>query len=183
MSKIILLEPENPENTGLIARLSANYGYKLRLVNPGFNLSEARNTASAYQEKLREAEIFDSFSEATSDLNYVVGTKPGEGVEVSDFETHRDTSLVIGRESSGLTNEELEKCDAVIHIDTPGESSLNQATATAVLLDHLKYSEGESISEGQKEHLENMIDSEILKELVMRANPSRAELDRLFGEL
>lgn len=183
LSYIVLLEPENPENTGLIARLAANYNYGLRIVNPGFNLSEARNTASGYQEKLREAEIFDSFKEAITGLDFVVGTKPGKGVEVSEFTPRQNTSIVVGRESSGLTNEELDMCDSIVHINTPGESSLNQATATAIFMDRMKDRDSESMSEGQKQHLEKEIDSKVLRKLVLRSNPSRAELDRLFGEL
>lgn len=183
---IVLVEPEKPENTGLIARLASNYKYSLRLVNPCFNLSKARKTASNYQEKLRNVKIFDSLEKALEGLEYAVGTKPGKGVEISNFNTGGNISPVIGRESSGLTNEELEKCDATVHIQTPGENSLNQATATAIILDSLKEVKGqekEKIPVKKFACFEQKIDSKLLVELLRRSNPDEDEINRLMGEL
>lgn len=181
--KIVIVEPEIPENTGFIARLSANFGYDLRLVNPDFNLSEARKTASNSQQKLRDAEIFGTVEEAVEDLNYVVGTKPGRGMPVESFEPSGETSVMIGRESTGLTSGELEKCDAVVHIQTGEYSSINQSHAAAILMySFFRPETDRSIQQGQKEVLENRLPEE-LASAVLDSNPSPGKINSILGEL
>lgn len=99
MRSIILVEPETPENTGFIARLCENFDFDLRVVRPQFNLSEARGTANNAQEKLRNTKIFDDLEEAVNDLDFVVGTKPGEGTSCKKFNFRENTSIMLGRES------------------------------------------------------------------------------------
>jgi len=186
MHKAVIVEPEIPENTGFIARLAANFDFNLRIVNPGFNLEEARKTAKNAQGKLREAEIFDSVEDSVEDLDFVVGTKPGRGQKLGNFESRPNTSVMIGRESSGLSNQELELCDAVVQIETSGYSSLNQSHAAAVLLHSFQdKKEGErkqGMTEGQKNKLEEYLSENIL-EAVIKSNPSKPEVDRMIGEL
>lgn len=183
MRKIILVEPEIPENTGSIARLAANFDCSLRIVNPGFNLEEARKTAKNAQDKLREAEIVESVEEAVEDLEFVVGTKPGKGISASDFTPRENTSVMIGRESSGLSNEELDRCDTVVHIDVPGYESLNQSHATAVVLSHLHDGEKKGIETGQKQKLRESVSDDFLSDIILRASPSVKEAGRLIGIL
>lgn len=179
----VIVEPEIPENTGFIARLAANFDFEIRLVNPGFNLKEARETASGAQDRLREARIYESVEGAISDLDFVIGTKPGKGRELESFPARSGASVMIGRESSGLTNEELGKCDAVVHIEAEDYESLNQSHATAILAHHLTDTQGEIVEESQKQALDRFIDSDKLLELVMRSGPSRSEIDQVLGEL
>jgi TrmH family RNA methyltransferase len=182
VKNVVLVEPEIPENTGFIARLSANFGFDLRIVNPEFNLSEARKTASGAQQKLRDARIFDSVEEAVEDLEFVVGTKPGRGVKMEEMEPREDTSVMIGRESSGLSNEELELCDAVTYIDTIDYESINQSHAAAILLHHFSGGDGRSPAKQTREHLKQIL-SEKNYELIMRSNPTSGEINRLIGEI
>ncbi len=179
---IVLVEPEKPENTGFIARLAYNYDYTLRVVNPDFNLSEARKTAKNAQEILRNAKIFDEVEEAVEDLEYVVGTKPGRGRKLSGFPARRNTSVMIGRESSGLSNNELELCDAVVHIHTPGYQSLNQSHAAAILLYGLRNPDKPGITGKQKEKLKEVA-SETVYETLVNANPSKDKVGRIIGDL
>ncbi len=185
MHTAILVEPEIPENTGFIARLAANFDFSLRVVNPEFNLEEARKTAKNAQGKLRNAKIFDSVEEAVSDLDYVVGTKPGRGSALEEFETSHNTSVMIGRESSGLSNKELEFCDAVIHIQTAGYNSLNQSHAAGILFHQLQSLEDtgkEGITHGQIDKLEKLLPKSALEALI-RSNPERKEAGRIIGDL
>ncbi len=182
MRSVVVVEPENPENTGFIARLCGNFDFSLRIVKPGFNLEEARKTASRAQEKLREARIYDTVEEAVEDLDYVVGTKPGKGVEVSKVEPRDNTSVMIGPESSGLTNEQLELCDAVTHIITSEYASLNQSHAAAIVMYELRDRESEGMTKGQKQKLEETL-PETVAETVIQGNPSRDKMDRIIGEL
>lgn len=184
MKSVILVEPEIPENTGFIARLTDNFDAELRIVNPGFRLDEARETATNAQQKLRDAKIYESLEEAIEGLDQVIGTKPGKGLPVKQFTPRKNTSVVIGRESSGLSNEELSLCDAVVHIDLPGYQSMNQSHATAVLLHELNEREdGNSLKQKQKKALKEKIGNGKVYELILRGSPREGEYDRLMGEL
>lgn len=185
MHTAIIVEPEIPENTGFIARLAANFDFSLRIVNPEFNLEEARKTAKNAQGKLRNAEIFDSVEEAIDDLDYVVGTKPGRGKPLGSFEPKRNTSVMIGRESSGLSNEELELCDSIVYIETSGYESLNQSHAAGILLHRLQDrddEEDQGMTNGQIEKLGQFLPDSALDALIS-SNPERKEVGRIIGDM
>lgn len=181
MRYIVLVEPEVPENTGFIARLCENFNFDLRIVTPEFNLSEARGTANNAQEKLRTTEIFDDLEEAVKDLDFVVGTKPGKGVSSKDFSFRENTSIMLGRESSGLTNSELELCDAVVHIQSD-YSSLNLSHAASVLMYEAYQPENKAVNTERLKFLEKEYGGKV-RELISRASPTDEEIDRLIGEL
>jgi len=180
---VILVEPEIPENTGSIARLAHNYDYQIRVVDPGFNLEKARKTAKNGQEKLRNAKIYGTVEEAVEGLEYVVGTKPGKGVGLKEFTPRENTSIMIGRESSGLSNEELEMCDSVVHIETEDYDSINQSHATAIAMHSFAEASGEGLDLDKKEYISGIVDSGVLEKLIFRANPSESEANRLIGDL
>lgn len=182
MRSIVLVEPEIPENTGFISRLCSNFDFKLRLVQPKFNLSECRSTAQNSQEVLRNAKIFDSFEEAIEDLDFVIGTKPSRGLSCKEFEFRDNTSIVLGRESSGLTNSELERCDAVIHIDASGYSSLNLSHAAGILMHQASDSKKKNVDSNRLEVIEDKSGTK-LKDIVARASPTDSELDRILEDL
>ncbi|MFB6180763.1 MAG: RNA methyltransferase [Candidatus Nanohalobium sp.] len=184
MDKIVLVEPETPENTGFIARLASNYKADLRLIKPEFNLKEARETAANAQNKLREARIFQSTEKAVEDIDFIVGTKPGKGITVKEFQPRENTSVMIGRESRGLSNRELELCDATVHINPPGYSSLNQSHAAAIMLHELSKTSEEGLGKEQKKALSSKLEGlDKLRELVLRGSPTGKEFNRLMGEL
>ena len=182
MKKIILVQPEKPENTGLIARLTANYEASLRIVNPQFNLSEARKTANKYQNKLRNTEIYDSVQEAVQDLEFVVGTKPGEGSPLKQFQPRENMSIMIGRESSGLTNQELKHCDTTVHIETGKHPSLNQSHATAVIL-HQFHKKEEAKTDVDKLQAVKEDVGQVTMKLLKRSSPSIQEINALIAEI
>ncbi|MEF8880740.1 MAG: RNA methyltransferase [Candidatus Nanohaloarchaea archaeon] len=182
MRSIVLVEPEIPENTGFIARLCSNFNFKLRLVNPDFNLSECRSTAQNCQGILREAKIFDSLDEAIADLDFVVGTKPDKGLNCRDFEFRENTSIVLGRESSGLTNSELEICDSIVHIDAQGYSSLNLSHAAGILMYQASKVEDKNVDNDRLDAVESKTGKN-LRDLIARASPTDSEIDRVLSEL
>ncbi len=184
MKTAVIVEPEKPGNTGFMARLAANFHFQLRLVNPGFNLREARKTAKNAQDKLREAEIYEDVEGAVEDLDFVVGTKPGKGVKLQEFEPRENTSVMIGRESSGLTNDELELCDAVVEIETSGYDSLNQSHAAAVLFHWFNFSETPGMDGGQKQKIEELLSGQPeLRQAVIRSSPSEKQAGSIISEL
>lgn len=181
MASVVLVRPEIPENTGFVARLCHNFGFDLRLVRPEFNLREARSTANNAQEVLRNAVIFDSLGEAVEDLETVIGTKPGKGIETGEFQFSRSSSFVFGPESRGLSNQELEICDSVVHIDAE-YSSLNLSHAAAIVMHEAYDSQSYSVDSERLEALESRTGA-VTRKVVERGMPSDEELDRILGEL
>ena len=182
MKTIIIVQPEIPENTGFIARLCENFGYDLRLVDPEFNLEEARKTASKAQKKLEGARIYDDVEDSVKDLDYVVGTKPEKGNTLHDFQPRENTSIMIGRESSGLTNEELELCDSVVHIETNDYSSINQSHAAAILMHSMNTRENETANLQQLKAVEEETGEKTIQ-LLKRSSPTSEELNAVIGEI
>ncbi len=146
---MILVEPENSINVGMIARAMMNFGYSdLWLVSPMFDsLDRAEAAAMRAADILRSCKIVVSLEEALEGTDLVVGTTARvairsplrRAVELRSFaESLRwggKVGLVFGRESTGLTNEELSLCDVVVTIPTSREyAAMNLANAAAVVL-------------------------------------------------
>ena len=178
---VVIVEPENPENIGFIARLSENFDFDIRLVRPKFNLEQCRTTANNAQDKLRETKIYDSVKDAIKDLDFIIGTKPGKGVNSKDFEFRKNTSIMLGRESSGLTKDELSMCDAVVHIEADYDS-LNLSHAASVLMYEAFSAEEKSVDNSRLDYLEEEFGGN-LRRLIGRSSPTEEEIDGLIGEL
>ncbi len=146
---IALVEPEHEVNVGHIARLMKNFGLKeLLLVNPRVDLEKAKVFATHGKDLLEKArrikfnklKTFDLLIGATaiqaSDrLNLVRDSIDPE--HLARILASKDSNLcvVLGREATGLTNEELARCDIVVNIDTPTKyKTLNISHALAILL-------------------------------------------------
>lgn len=159
---VVLVQTSHSGNIGAVARALKNMGLcRLHLVSPKqFPSEEAVARSSGASEILDVAKVFDSLVDAVADASYVVGASArmrsfpwpvmsprdlsGQVVEqltsantVDDSTTGdacTDIALVFGRESSGLTNEELQQCNAHVHIPAnPDYSSLNLAMAVQVI--------------------------------------------------
>jgi tRNA (cytidine32/uridine32-2'-O)-methyltransferase len=147
--RIVLVNTSHPGNIGAAARAMKNMGLSsLYLVEP-----KQHPTMEAYRRSVGANDVLDS-AVVVSDLNqaisgclWVAGTSarlrtiewpilaPREcvqqGIEHLD---QGEIAIVFGRENSGLTNEEMEKCNALLHIPTNAEySSLNLAAAVQVV--------------------------------------------------
>ena len=147
---MVFVEPETPGNVGALARVMANFGLKeLVLVNP----CEIREDGEARALAMHAWSIVAnarrmSFEEAIEGFDNIIGTTARIA---SDMNTTRaymtprelakamkefegDICIVFGRESSGLTNEELRKCDMVVHIPcSPEYPTLNITHAAAII--------------------------------------------------
>ena len=150
--KVVLVEPEYPENLGMVARLCKNFGAELVLVNPRVEIDDTvRQRAMHAQDVLDSVKIVNSLDEV--DSPYLVGTtaKLASDYNVNrayefpwELERVENMALVFGRESTGLTNEELALCDTVVYIPTrPEYRTLNIANAVAILLYELYRREDE----------------------------------------
>ncbi|MHA1713272.1 MAG: RNA methyltransferase [Candidatus Ranarchaeia archaeon] len=148
---VILVEPEISGNIGAIARTMKNFGCNdLRLVNPKAIINEeARRRAVHANDILDSTTIFPSLESALATVDLAIATTarlaggynvdrttitPKQLQEQCRFEKGV-MGLIFGRESSGLTNEELSHANIVVSIPTSKYyPSLNISHAVAILL-------------------------------------------------
>lgn len=145
--RIVLVEPSHPGNIGSAARAMKTMGLtRLVLVNPAaFPHPEATAMASGADDLLEAAEVHPDLDAAIAGCRRVYGLSarrralewPMRTPETCVDEilaTDVETALLFGRERSGLTNEELARCHALVHIPAnPDYSSLNVAQAVQVM--------------------------------------------------
>ena len=145
---IILVEPQNPGNIGMVCRAMKNMGLsELRLVKGcPHEHPEARKFAVSARDVLEKAQIFDTLHDALADREISVATTRRLGKYRQEIFTPEEivarlhshhavkrTALVFGREDSGLTNEELVQCTWLATIPSADEyGSLNLAQAVLV---------------------------------------------------
>jgi tRNA/rRNA methyltransferase len=143
---IILVRPQLPENAGSAARAMANFGLsKLRLVSPLFSPRDPKaiSLAAGANSILEAAIIYDSLDEAIADLRYVYATCATERHMVKKYLSVREAmpeiaasqsvGIAFGPERTGLTNDELPKFRAILHVPVDPEfSSLNLAQTVAI---------------------------------------------------
>lgn len=148
--RIILVETTHPGNIGAAARAMKNMGMtELVLVRPHrFPDEKAVYRSASAADVVEQAEVVASVDEAIADCQLVIGTSARDrripwpilsprqcGSAVAAATTRGEkVGLLFGRESRGLTNEELQKCHYHVNIPT-GEaySSLNLAMAVQVI--------------------------------------------------
>ncbi len=153
--RIVLVETSHPGNIGAVARAMKNMGLgRLVLVNPGrFPHADATARASGADDVLAAAKVTDSLEAAVADCHLVVGasarsrTIPWPVMEpracagrmLAAAGAGEAVALVMGREKSGLTNAELERCHVHVHIPAnPDYPSLNLGAAVQVLAYELR---------------------------------------------
>jgi tRNA/rRNA methyltransferase len=146
---VTLVGPEFPVNVGYTARLIKNFGARrLYLIEPNFDRRVASVYAAHAADVLEEAEETD-FGELRRKHDLLVATTAVTAVrranvnrlaltpeEVAGYvSSSRSASLVFGRDTTGLRNEELAKCDLTTTIAT-GTSyrTLNVSHSVGVLL-------------------------------------------------
>ncbi len=156
---IVIVEPEIPGNLGAIARAMKNFAFHdLVVVNPRFDMrsEELKNRAKHANDILDDAKIVDSVNEL--DYDYRIGTS---GKLSSDYNLKRTPvtprelkeniknidgkriAIFFGRESHGLTNEELEMMDFIVNIPANDEYGvLNLSHAVSIILYELYNGEG-----------------------------------------
>ncbi len=150
--RVVFVEPEHEGNIGLIARIMKNFGFAdLWIVNPKTQInSEARAYASHADDILRRSKIVTTLDEALKDCDQIAGTTAIPGQRPSNIlrvvlspeeyaekigQSKERICLVFGRESTGLSNEELNRCDIIITIPASKDyRTLNVASACAIVL-------------------------------------------------
>lgn len=153
--RIVLIGTSHPGNIGSCARAMKTMGLtKLYLVAPEkFPHPKALELASNAADVVENAIVVDHLDEAIADCTLTIGTSarerkipwpilsPREMAEkIATEEPHQaEIAILFGREDSGLTNEELQRCHLHVHIPAnPAYSSLNIAAALQVIAYELR---------------------------------------------
>ncbi|MEE8481981.1 MAG: RNA methyltransferase, partial [Acidiferrobacterales bacterium] len=145
----VLVNTSHAGNIGATARAMKNMHLsRLFLVNPeNFPNPEATARASGADDVLAGATVCDTLDEALVDCVWVVGstararrigwptlTPRAVAAEVVNRAVTGPVAIVFGRERMGLTNDEVDKCQALVTIPSNADySSLNVASAVQIL--------------------------------------------------
>lgn len=152
--RIVLVGTTHPGNIGAVARAMKNMGlHDLALVRPKFFPHEdATARASGAWDLLAAARVVDSLDAALTGCTFVAGAsarsrsidwpalEPRECAARLLGETGQGKAAVVfGPEKSGLTNDDLDRCQTLLTIPTdPAFSSLNLAMAVQVMTYELR---------------------------------------------
>ncbi len=149
--RFVLIEPSHPGNIGGAARAMKTMGlHQLYLVRPAlYPHAEATARASGADDILAGVIVCQSLDEAIQDDTLVIGasTRPrnldwptltprsmAEQLRMELKNNSTAAAVLFGRERSGLSNRELERCHYRVTIPTVNNfSSLNLAAAVQVL--------------------------------------------------
>lgn len=161
--RIVLVNTSHAGNIGATARAMKTMGLSsLFLIQPRtFPSAEATARASGADDVLTTAQTFETLDAALAGCGLVIGASarqrtiawpeltPRECAQQVIAEcTRTPVALVFGREHSGLTNSELERCSHLVRIPSnPDFSSLNIAAAVQILAYEIMLAKLESTPE------------------------------------
>lgn len=180
MVKIVIVGIEGSVNLGFILRLAMNFDTdKIVLVNPQqIDWNEVKKfSAKAYsiidqlvfknnlEEAFESNETRICTSAIISNNDFLRQSMTIEEYKRILIEKGGRIALVFGRESTGLTREELKLCDAVVTIPTSNRyPSLNLSHAVAIMLYETYVTLGKAYAElGRKPAFANKEDIEVLE--------------------
>lgn len=163
--RIVLVGTSHPGNIGAAARAMKTMGLsRLFLVSPKqFPCAAATARASGADDILSRAEICSTLPEALQGCAMVIATtartralgwpvmEPRQmAKKVVEMAGSNDCALVFGHERSGLSNEELDLCQAAVMIPTNEEySSLNLAAAVQIIVYEIRQA---ILAAGERDH-------------------------------
>ena len=151
MIEVILVEPRKQENLGAVARAMKNFDFEnLVLINPKCRIGiKARKVAKHANDILDKAKTKD-FSYLKK-FDYLIGTTAILGTDyniprstisidqladkINKIKDKAKIGILIGRETIGLKNEEIELCDILATIPSSKKyPTLNISHSAAIML-------------------------------------------------
>ena len=152
--RVVLIETTHPGNIGATARAMKVMGIShLHLVAPAiFPHADATARASGADDILHSAQVHDSLDGALNGCSLVLGTsarlrslpmpqmdvRRAAGVALNESGT-QGVAILFGRERHGLTNDQMQRCHQLVHIQTnPEYGSLNIAQAVQLMVYELR---------------------------------------------
>lgn len=147
---IVLYKPKYAGNIGSVARAAKNMGIGNIIVAgaAGFDREEMQQRSTHLAaDVLDQIQYCETINEALGGFNYIVGTTARLGkargpfispraaaCDMADISQKNKIALLFGPEDTGLANEELRLCHAVVTIPTSREfTSLNLSHAVMIL--------------------------------------------------
>ncbi|MGL1936539.1 MAG: hypothetical protein OCD01_16020 [Fibrobacterales bacterium] len=213
---VVLAEPENPKNIGLVARaMRCNHVTQLRIVSTSMDVvaEEAYITCTHGKEILENAQFYPSVQEAVADTYQSIAFSRRDYDVTDSWVNMQDigevirydgpVALVFGRESVGLSREEIGICSSACTIPIADRMSYNLGQAAAIALyqvgampkkQFLDPSEEDPAELGAKQafidHVNALISDEYrtrykekfaFTNWLERLNPSKKDLNFIFG--
>lgn len=147
----ILVCPQMGENIGATARAMLNCGLtEMRIVNPrdGWPNERADAMSSGALERMPPVQVFDTLEAALADCNYILSSTANARDMIKPIITPRaaanemvtrsadgqKVAILLGRERSGLTNDEIALTHTVISIPVnPDFNSMNIGQAALII--------------------------------------------------
>ena len=136
--RLVLFEPDIPQNTGALLRLGACLGLPVDIVEPcGFLLDDKR-LRRAGMDYLERVEMtrhssWDAYRRVAAGRLVLLTTKGG--TRYTDFAFRRGDNILLGRESAGVPEAVHGAADARLLIPMcEGVRSINVALAAAMVL-------------------------------------------------
>ncbi|KAA0454984.1 MAG: tRNA (cytidine(34)-2'-O)-methyltransferase [Candidatus Thioglobus sp.] len=137
MLNLVLFEPEIPNNTGSLIRLSANMGAALHLIKPfGFEMSDKRlRRAGLDYQELAQVFEYENFAD------YLAKNKPKRLFAVSSkvkqnyakVKYQDGDSFLFGPETRGLPQQILEQYQGITLPMQAGSRSLNLSNCVSII--------------------------------------------------
>lgn len=148
---VILVEPQLGENIGMAARAMLNCGLtELRLVRPrdAWPNRHAVSASAGAVQVIDNVKLFETTADAVADCQMVYASTARSRDMTNDIYTPRaaaadmaghaaaqiKTAVLFGKESKGLTNDDIALANAIIHVPLNSSfTSLNIAQAVFVV--------------------------------------------------
>ncbi len=141
---VVLVSPRDPNNIGACARAMVNFGLSdLRVVKPFAPVWREATSAVGAADLMKQAVQLESLDEALADCTFSLAATAlrnrrveQEVITLPKLNEQLETlpaakvALVFGNEKTGLANEDIERCDAILNIPTVAKQpSINLAQA------------------------------------------------------
>ena len=168
---VVLVEPEIAGNVGAIARAMKNFDFEnLVIINPKCNIksSEAVCRAKNAQDIISNSIVVNSFDDLDYDIkigttgklgsDYNIPRSPLTPDELAEkIKDKVNSAIFFGRESHGLTNEEISEMDFLVNIPSSDDYGiLNLSHAVSIILYELfKVKQNFTLKKNKFKQLEN----------------------------
>lgn len=138
---VVLARLQDPGNVGTILRVAESFGVAGCLATVGTaSIINPKTIRASAGSLFRMPHIWDvDLKQTVAALKvskiHVVGTSPSAVDTIDWWDWRKPSAIMIGNEGSGLSDEEIHACDALLRIPhRPTVESLNSAVAVSVIL-------------------------------------------------
>ncbi len=139
--RLALFQPDIAPNVGAAIRLTACLGVGLDIIEPcGFPISDKALKRSAMDygaqcDLIRHLDFAAFVAAAATTKSRIIAIETVGATTFTEFDFNDTDVLLLGRETSGMPEEVMAACDAVVVIPmAPGNRSLNVTISGAIVL-------------------------------------------------